>query len=250
MSKVFVLALPGAGKTSSIRNLPFERTGLINPDKKELPIQGWRKKYVTRWGNKDGFPFPDLLKSNYVETSKFSSVMDTLAIWDERPDLDYIALDTITHLITHDYVKNTIGKDFKAYQRMGGSFYDLVDFIRQMKKNVVVYGHIEKAFNDVGDKSIQMKAPGKMIAEFEPPSFFTTVLLGEILRKDGVNQHVFRTQSIDNDIFKSPAYFIGEQAKTALEFYEPNDIKLIFDKLKKFEDTLELSTDPIAGKTS
>lgn len=250
MSKIFVLAFPGAGKTSSMRNLPWERTGLINSDKKELPIQGWKLKYkASTYIGADGFPYPDLQKSNYVETSKFTSVMATLEAWDQRPDLDYIALDTITHLINHDYVTNTIGKDFKAYQGMGKNFYLLADFVRQMRKNVVVYGHIEKKFNDMGEKATSMKAPGKMIDDFEPPSFFTTVLIGEILRKDGVNQHLFRTQSIGDDPAKSPAYFVQDQAKTALEFYEPNDIKLIFDKLKKFEETLELATEnpPPAG---
>lgn len=243
MAKIFVLAFPGAGKTSSLRNLPYQRTGLINPDKKELPIQGWKLKYKTEWGAPvDGFPAPDLIKSNYVETSKFSSVMKTLEVWDERPDLDYIAIDTVTHLITHDYVKNTIGKDFKAYQGLGGRFYDLADFIRQMKKNVVIYAHVEKKFNDMGDKATMMKSPGNMIESFEPPSFFTTVLIGEIQRKDGVNKHVFRTQSIDNDPAKSPAYFVGNEAKSALELYEPNDIMLIFEKLNRFERTLELES--------
>lgn len=238
------MAPPGFGKTSAIRNLPWKTTGLINADKKELPIQGWKKKYVSVTFTKDGFVWPDLQKSNYVETSKFQSVMETLAIWDERPDIEYIGLDTITHLITHHYVKNTIGKDYKAYQAMGGHFYELADFVRQMKKNVFILAHIRKKFNEMGDKVSEMKAPGNMISDFEPPSFFTTVLLGEVKRVDEKNQYLFRTQSLNDDPAKSPAYFTGEEAKTALEFYEPNDLKLIFDKLKKFEDTIELANDP------
>jgi hypothetical protein len=241
MAKIFALAESGMGKTSSLRNLPPEKTGIINSDKKELPIQGWKAKYKTIPSTDklpDGSFMPDLFKSNYIETSKFDSVMKVLAMWDARPDLEYIALDTATHLILHDYINNTIGKDYKAYQGMGKNFYMLADFVRQMKKNVVVFAHLDKTFNEVGDKKMGIKAPGKMIGDMVPESFFTTVLIGEVQRKDGKASHWYRTQSMGDDPAKSPAYFIGEEVKTALELYEPNDIKLIFDKLKKYEEEI------------
>ena len=236
MSKILILAPSGVGKSSSLRNMNPDTTGIINSDKKELPLKGWRK-YYKEVRNAEGKI--DLSKSNYVETNSPGNVLATLYGWDKNPNIQTIVQDTITHMITKDYMANTVGKDFKAYQKMGKNFYDIIEFIGACSKDVVIMGHIEKRFNETGDITFDMKSHGKMITDLVPASYFTTVLIGEKRRKkDGAPtdfEYVFRTQSEGDDPAKSPAHFEGDKVVTALDLYEPNDVRLILDKLKKFE---------------
>ena len=222
------------GKTSSLRNLDPSRTGIINADKKELPLKGWKSNYVTE-RNSEGRV--DLTKSNYVETSNPTNILGVLNAWGREPSMDTIVLDTITHMITNDYMTNTVGKDYKAYQKMGKNFYDVIEMVNSLSKNIIVMGHIEKRINETGDVIYDMKSHGKMIGDLVPASYFTCVLIGE-KRKKADNSgfdYGFRTQSEGEDPAKSPAYFKGDEVVTALDLFETNDIARILNKLVEFE---------------
>lgn len=231
--KIFLYGESGLGKTSSIRNLPPEQTGIVNIDRKALPLQGWRQKYVTMPGD-DGKP--NLISSNYVEPKTAQGVLKTLEAWDGRSDILYIIIDTITHLITHEYMRNALGKDFSGYQTMGKNAFNILDYVRDMTSNVLVIGHSEVTYNDLGQRVVKMRSQGRMIDNMVPPSFFTTVLVPEVQRSEEGPSYVFRTQSDGSDAAKSPAIFTGDQVSTALPLYVPNDIKLVFDALEEFEN--------------
>ena len=238
MSKILVLAESGQGKSTALRALPPPGTAIINCDKKELPLRGWRKNYVTLRGS-DGKV--DFAKSNYVETNVPSVVLGCLQKWEKEPRISTMVVDTITHMITRDYMTNSIGKDYKSYQQMGKNFFDIVEFIRESKKNVIVNAHVAKRITDTGDILWDMKSHGNMIKDLVPASYFTTVLIGEVQRpKDEKPRYVFRTQSEGNDPAKSPAFVDGDTVISALEYYEPNDIQLILTKLEEFETNTSL----------
>lgn len=238
MSKILILAPSGSGKTSSLRNLPPNVTGIINADKKELPLRAWRTNYVTV---RDKDNKIDLSASNFIESNNPSTVSAAIQNWNNNPRIENIVLDTITHMITKDYMDNTIGKDFKAYQKLGKNFYDILQLIAGCKKNVIIFGHIEKNISPTGEVVYDLKSHGKMITDLVPASYFTTVLVG-MKRKlpDNKFEYVFRTQSEGDDPAKSPAYFDEHgDVKTALELYEPNDVNLILKKLELFETGIE-----------
>ena len=233
MSKVMLLAQTGMGKSSSLRNLPPESTAIINADMKELPLRGWKKKYLNVKGT-DGRT--DFTASNYIEISSSAGVKKALEEWEKVPKIKTIVIDTITHMITKEYMSSTIGKDFKAYQALGKTFYDIIDLIRKSEKNIIVMGHIERKINEFGDAMWEMKAHGKMITDLVPASYFTTVMVGEVQKKDEKLLHVFRTQSEGNDPAKSPAYIDGASVHTALQLYEDNDMAVILEKLEMFSN--------------
>lgn len=242
-NRILVLAPTGIGKTTSLRNLLPSCTGIINCDKKELPLRGWKKNYITA---KDSSGKVNLAESNYIETNKAPGVLLTLKTWEESTKIKNIAIDTLTHLITKEYMTNTIGKDFKAYQALGKTYYDIIEFIGESKKNIIVFAHVEKRLTETGEYVWEMKSHGKMIGDLVPPSYFTTVLMGEKLsagkdEKTGqpLFRYVFRSQSEGNDPAKSPAFVDDSsgvpQVQTALEFYESNDVATILEKLDMFE---------------
>jgi hypothetical protein len=235
MHKILYLAETGFGKTSSLRKLNPKETAILNIDMKPLPLQGWRTNYRTVRDKDDKV---DFLETNYYEGENPSTVLKVLERWEAQAWIKTIVIDTITHMVTHDYMANAIGKDFKAYQAMGKHFYDIIEFVRRSKKNVVVNGHIGRKIDDLGNVVWDMKVQGNMIKDLVPASYFTTVLVGEIIReKDKAPRYVVRTQSEGNDPAKSPASFdpVTDEPTTALELYEPNDMARIFEKLEKFE---------------
>ena len=177
----------------------------------------------------------DLDKSNYVEIDKPSQILKTIKHMAKRKDIKVIVLDTVTHMINADYMNNTIGKDFQAYQNMGLNVYKLFDFIRTCPKTVIVMGHITENFNDMGQRQVIMKAHGKMIDSMEAPSFFTTVLMTDVKTKGEDREYTFRTQSLGPDPAKSPAAFDGDKVETALPMNIPNDLQIVINALNKFE---------------
>lgn len=234
MNKILYLGPSGVGKSTALRNLNPAVTAIGNVDRKALPLRGWRSLYKT---SRDSAGKVDWGITNYLEVEDPSTLLKVLNAWEAQPWVKTIVIDTITHMVTYDYMTNAIGKDFKAYQAMGKHFYDVIDFVRDSKKDVIVMGHIDRKINEMGDVVWDIKVQGNMIKDLVPASYFTTVLVGEILREKGKPaQYVVRTQSEGNDPAKSPAA-IGPSGdvETALGFYEPNDIKLILDKLDAFE---------------
>jgi hypothetical protein len=88
----------------------------------------------------------------------------------------------------------------------------------------------------------KVRSFGKLLDEkTEMPSMFTTVLVPIIKRGENKVQYLFQTQSDSHNFAKSPARFeLNEEnemvAIPSLPFEMPNDIKLVFDLLDKFEN--------------
>jgi len=230
--KMLILGRSGSGKSASMRNLNPAKTGIINADRQELifPSKGYKTVVI------EGTNKPDLGKSNYVETSKPASALAVLKAWNNSPTINTIVLDTITHLITSYYIKEALGKDYGGYKELGTTFWQIIDYVRTMDKNVIVFGHLKTAFNEDGVKEVTMKSHGKMIDEFEAESYFNTLLLAEVIKKDEELEYVFRSKPRNlAEKAKSPVKFAEDGTIIrALDEYEPNDLHAVLTKLNKF----------------
>jgi Zn-dependent M28 family amino/carboxypeptidase len=124
---------------------------------------------------------------------------------------------------------------------MGQVIYNILNFIRDSKKNYVVFAHNEIAYDAEGNKINKVRSFGKLLDEkTEMPSMFTTVLVPVVKRGQDKIEYVFQTQSDSYNFAKSPAKFNQDgNAVPALPFEVPNDIKLVFDLLDKFENEEE-----------
>lgn len=230
-SKILVLGQSGTGKTSSLRNLNPTITAIINTDRKELPIYGWSNVYKKILGA-DGKV--DFNKTNYIETAKFANVAKAIEEWSKRDDLEIIVLDTITHMLTDFYIRETIGKDFKQYQMIAKHFYDVLEKATLSGKHIIVFGHTDTKFNDVGEKQIDLRSYGNMITNMEPASYFTTVLMTEVRKTEGGREYLFRTETDGSDPAKAPVIFKGGEVVRALPVTMPNDIAEVLHKLDLF----------------
>lgn len=228
--KILILGRSGSGKTLSERNLDPATTGIINADRQELEFKHSGFKTILDDNGK-----PDLAKSNYVETSKPNSVIKTLQIWNNVPTMETVVLDTITHLITSYYINEALGKEYGGYKELGTAFWNILDIVRKMNKNVIIFGHLKNEFNDEGIKEVTMKSHGKMIGEFEPESYFNILMLAEVIKEDEELKYIFRTEPKNPaEKIKTPVNFIGDTVTRALDKHEPNDLAALLTKLNKF----------------
>lgn len=245
MSKLFIYGPSGWGKSASTRNLPPEKTGYLNCDRKPLPLAGWKKKYTTALklvpdakapgGTRQ---YPDWSKSNYIETGNPKTALDAIRSWESDPRIKYVVVDTITHLMGSEFMRRILEKGYDKFSEMGKTIYDMLNFIRDAKKDYIVFAHNEVAFDAEGSKVNKVRSFGKLLDEkTEMPSMFTTVLVPVVKRGADKVQYMFQTQSDSYNFAKSPARFDEEgNAVPALPFEVPNDVKHVLDLLEQFEN--------------
>ncbi len=235
-ARILVYGPSGGGKSTSTRNLDPATTGYINTDRKDLPIYNWMNLYKTA-RLPDGKP--DLKKSNYVEPQLSTSILPIIKEWETRPDLKTIVLDTITHVMSHDFMKKILEKGFEKFNILGKTIYDILDHIRSSKsdKDIIVLAHNDIIIDGNGDKVNKIRSYGKLMDEkVEMPSMFTTVVLATA-KRDGANiSYVFQTRADGSTVSKTPAAFKGDQVVHPLPAEMPNDLNLVLTKLKDFRE--------------
>jgi hypothetical protein len=235
-AKILVYGPSGGGKSTSTRNLNHARTGYVNTDRKDLPIYGFENLYKTLRAP-DGKP--DLKRSNYVEPQQSSSVLTIIKEWELRDDLDNIVIDTITHVMSHDFMRRILEKGYDKFNILGKTIYDILDHIRSTKsnKNFIVLAHNDIVIDGNGDKVNKIRSYGKLMDEkVEMPSMFTTVLYATA-KRDGTNtRFIFQTQADGATVSKTPAAFKGDQVIHPLPPEMPNDLNLVLSRLKDFRE--------------
>lgn len=246
MAKIFVYGPSGWGKTASIRRLPPEKTGFINSDRKEPSfLAGWRKNYITVLKEIPDAKAPggvrrtpDWSKSNYVTTGNPKTVLEAMRAWEVDPRIEYIALDTITHMMGAEFMRRLLEQGYTKFSELGKATYDILNFIRDAKKNYVVFAHNDVVIDAEGNKVNKVRSFGKLLDEkTEMPSMFSCVLTPVVKKGKEGPEFYFQTQSDGHNYAKSPGRFDPEtdEFTPILPFEIKNDIKLVFDKLNEFE---------------
>ena len=236
-ARILIYGPSGGGKSSSNRNLNHLRTGYINADRKDLPFYNWPEFYKTVL--KEGTKIPDYVKSNYVKPKKTASVMEAFEEWEKRSDIDNIVLDTITHMMAHDFMRRILEPGYVKYSQMGLNVYDILDYIRssESKKNFIVLAHNELGIDAAGDKQNKIRSFGKLMDEkVEIPSMFTTVMYASGRQADGKTRFVFQTQTDGTNYAKTPVMFKGDEVINALPPEMANDTQKVIDRLKLFKE--------------
>ena len=234
MIKLLVYGPSGHGKTASMRNLPAEKTGIINCDRKSLPFAGWKNKYVTNLGS-DGKV--DFSTSNYVVTDRAANVIKTLEEWEKRTDIEYIAIDTFTHILSASFMRRILEKGFDKFSEMAKEGHDVIDAVQRSTKKIVVFAHNDVAFDANGNKVNKLRGFGKLLDEkIQIESKFQYVMIPTVQRSNDEVQYMFQTQSDGTDLAKTPGYVQEDGSMKGLfDFFIPNDVKHIFDEIENYE---------------
>lgn len=209
---ILIIGKSGSGKSTSLRNFDEAEIGLINVSRKPLPF---KKKFEST-----------------VNTDDYEIIFKCLA----KTNKNSIVIDDAGYLIVNMFMKghSSAGAGnavFGFYNKVGDSFWNLIEFVKSLPENKIVYFIMHEDKNEFGD--IRPKTIGKILDEKCCIEGMFTIALRAMKSND---KYVFKTQSDGTDVSKSP-----------LEMFEdaeiPNDLKFVDEKVREYWDLKGEKTD-------
>lgn len=215
---ILAIGPPGAGKSRAILNLDENTTLLIKPNRKELPFKGGAVKYSVD-------------KGNVINCSTFPELRVILTKANTGTKFKTIIIEDFTHLLTNRVMADAKISGFNKWSDLAlDVFQGLIKMEEQLRDdlNIVVIGHTERSTNINGDTEITLQTVGKLLDnQIKIPSYFTYVLHSDVKEVNGKMEYSFLTNYDGLRLAKSP--------EGCLDKFEPNDYKLILDKIAKYQ---------------
>ena len=200
---VLIIGKSGCGKSTSLRNcVNNDGWNLINVLNKPLPFKG---------------------KIPQVETDDYTQVMQCLA----GSKAHSIVVDDAGYLITNYFMRNHSSKGagnaiFSMYNTLADNFWNLVEFIKKLPDDKIVYIIMHEDTDDYGN--VKPKTIGKLLDEkICLEGMFTIVL--RCVQENG--KHLFVTQADGGAVSKSP---IGMFEELQID----NDLLYVDAKIREY----------------
>lgn len=235
---ILVMGESGAGKTTSMRNLPPEQTLYIDCDGKGLQWRGWRDGY------KKGV--------NYVATSDKQQIYDILEMlqYKKRPEIvkgsagqivkkyespnatpifegiKYVVIDTLNGIMVDDEMARMKEKGYDKWVDLSTAVYGIIVYANKMRDDLTVIftAHTQTERDEnTGMSWTRMKTNGKKLDKIVLESKFSTVLLATTHN----GEYVFETKA-NNSTAKTP---LGAFDTDTI----PNDIMAVITALEDYK---------------
>lgn len=157
-----------------MRNCTPDRFGVINVQGKPLPF---KSELVT------------------VDTDNYQDIIKIL--WASKANS--IVIDDSQYLMSHEFMNRASERGYDKYSEIGQHFYLLLEAIRKLPKDKVVYlmHHIDRA-DDGFEKA---KTIGKMVDNYIVVEGCFSIVLKAIATNQG---YFFRTRTTGSDAVKTP----------------------------------------------
>lgn len=177
---VLVIGKSGGGKSTALRNcVDNDEWNLINVLGKPLPFKG---------------KIPQVVTDEYEQVKKCCA----------NSKAHSIVIDDAGYLITNYFMKNHSTKGagnavFSMYNTIADNFWNLVEFIKKLPEDKIVYIIMHEDTDDYGN--VKPKTIGKLLDEkICLEGMFTIVL--RCIQENG--KHLFVTQADGGAVSKSP----------------------------------------------
>ena len=177
---VLIIGKSGGGKSTSLRNcIDNDSWNLINVLGKPLPFKG---------------KIPQVVTDDYEQVKKCLS----------SSKANSIVVDDAGYLITNYFMRNHSSKGsgnaiFSMYNTLADNFWNLVEFIKKLPEDKIVYIIMHEDTDDFGN--VKPKTIGKLLDEkICLEGMFTIVL--RCIQENG--KHLFITQADGGAVSKSP----------------------------------------------
>lgn len=199
---VLIIGKSGSGKSTSLRNFKKGEVGIINVIAKPLPFKN---------------DLPTVDTDNYTDIEKVF----------EKSKANSIVIDDAGYLITNNFMKqhsNVGGGNavYNFYNDMADKFWRLIESIKKLPKDKIVYIMMHEDKNDFGD--IKPKTIGKILDDKVcVEGMFSIVLRSKKVDKN----YYFFTQATDGDVAKTPMGMFND-------LYIDNDLKLVDDTIREY----------------
>ena len=212
MSCILVVGSTGCGKSTSMRNLPLERTLYINGENKDLPFKSSKlAKHIRP-------------KSAYEVLAGIKGV-------DAMDGIDYVVVDSISMLNDMFYIDNIKNADDtrSEWGNLRDYLKELIHWAKLSSKHFAFTGLVKEMYD--GKELVTKKycsVQGSMFQKIE--SEFTIVLEAIVEANDGKLDYLFCTnKTADN---------VGTPSKSPMGMFEElhigNDLMEVFKKIEEY----------------
>lgn len=200
---VLLIGKSGSGKSTSLRGFNEKELALVNVIGKKLPF---RKEF-----------------ENTIETDDYR----TIAEWIFKTPQKSIVIDDAGYLIVNMFMNghSSAGNGnavFGFYNKVGDSFWNLIEYVKKLDKDKIVYFVMHEDKSENGD--IKPKTIGKILDEKVCLEGLFTIVLRSA-KED--KKYVFRTQSNGFDVSKSPLGLFDNEIID-------NDLKYVDSKIRDY----------------
>ena len=200
---VLIYGRSGSGKSRSLYNFNEDEVFLVQTIKKRLPF---RKQF------------------KYTLVS--DNVLTIMAQLQKMP-LKVAVIDDAGYLMTNEFMKRHSGgkkgsSSFDLYNDIADSFWNLLNSVKALPDDVIVYFIMHEASNDYGET--KLRTIGKLLDDKVCLEGMCTVVLRCVIEN---GQHFFLTQGTGTDISKSPEGLFDE-------LKIPNDLKAVDSAIRNY----------------
>lgn len=209
-----IMGESGSGKSTSIRNLDSKKTFVINVCGKPLPFKGWKSNYIPM--TKDS--------GNMVITDSSERIIKALEYVNKsRTEVNAVIIDDFQYVMANEFMRRSSEKGFEKFTEIGRHAWDIINFARSLRDDLVVFITIHIDENDNGKQ--KPKTIGKLLDDKICLEGMFSIVLKAVC-SDG--QYKFITQSTGNDVSKSPMGMFPLEIE--------NDMQIVIDSIKKYEE--------------
>ena len=204
--KILILAKPGSGKTTSMRNLDPKTTVVLQAINKELPFKGSNKSYNAAAKN----------KFVYESSTNLAAILKSLSASAKHKGVKTIVVDDYSAILVKELVRYRNDGGFQKYENIAFDAVELFSAIDELRDDltVVLMAHTDTDANG----NIKFKSVGKFIEEkLEPEGYFTV-----LLTMDGDNNFITNNSQIS----KSPM----DMFETVI----PNDLVPLIETMHEY----------------
>lgn len=200
---VLIYGRSGSGKSRSLCNFGEEEIFLVQTIKKRLPFQ-----------------------KQFKYTMVSDSVPTIMAQLQKMP-LKVAVIDDAGYLMTNEFMKRHSGgkkgaSSFDLYNDIADSFWNLLNSVKALPDDVIVYIIMHEDTNDYGET--KLRTIGKLLNDKVCIEGMCTVVLRCVIEGD---QHYFLTQGTGTDVSKSPEGLFDE-------LKIPNDLKAVDSAIRNY----------------
>jgi hypothetical protein len=193
----------GSGKSRSLVNFGEDEIFLVQTIKKRLPF---RKQF---------------------KYSMVTDKVDTIMAGLQKMPTKVAVIDDAGYLMTNEFMKRHSGgkkgsSSFDLYNDIADSFWNLLNSVKALPDDVIVYIIMHEDTNDYGET--KLRTIGKLLNDKVCIEGMCTVVLRCVIEGD---QHYFLTQGTGTDVSKSPEGMFDE---LKIE----NDLKSVDERIRDY----------------
>lgn len=198
---VIIYGRSGSGKSRSLKNFGSEEILLVQAIKKTLPFRNnFKYSFVSR---------------------NVKLIMEQL----RKMPMKTAVIDDAGYILTGEFMdkhRNLKGSSsFDLYNDVADHFWELINGIKQLPEDVIVYIIMHEDTNDYGDT--KLRTIGKLLNDKVCIEGMCTIVLRCVVEN---KEHIFVTQNTGNDVTKSP--------EEMFELKIPNDLKMVDDAIREY----------------